>query len=237
MGGRLVKKPYSECELIFVKHPIGTRFVNRVGWKFGELTVLGYAGKTNSGAVHWYCKCDCGNITKAKWSHISDGSTVSCGCFAARSASARERTHCHSVNGKASPTYSTWRAMKSRCLLRSSRNFDYYGGRGITVCDRWLESFENFLSDMGERPVGASIDRIDNDKGYYKENCRWATTQEQQSNRSDNVLITYNGEQKTQSQWAEYAGILVTTFRNRIASGWSIERAITQKLRGKNGKS
>lgn len=117
--------------------------------------------------------------------------------------------------------------MKGRCLNPSYGNYANYGGRGIKVCDRWLESFENFLADMGEAPRGTSIDRIDNDGHYTPENCRWATDSEQQNNKRDTVLLTANGKTQTINEWAKETGLDVALIRNRIKRhGWSVEKAI-----------
>lgn len=123
-------------------------------------------------------------------------------------------------------TYNVWRGIKSRCLNTNYKRFKDYGGRGITVCDRWLK-FDNFLEDMGEVPNGRSIDRIDNNKGYYKENCRWATPKEQSSNTRDTVFLTYKNETLSVIQWSRKIGINAGTLRDRIHRGWSIEKTLS----------
>lgn len=115
--------------------------------------------------------------------------------------------------------------MISRCKLPSGRAYKYYGGRGIKVCERWVK-FENFLVDMGERPTGKSIDRINNDGNYEPGNCRWATDIEQHRNRSDNVRITFNGETMTMAEWEERLSMKRGLLRDRISSGWSAEDAL-----------
>lgn len=131
-----------------------------------------------------------------------------------------------------SSEYMTWDQMKRRCFNKNRYAYERYGGRGITVCDEWKDSFEAFFKDMGPRPSPEhSIDRIDNDKGYYKENCRWATMKEQSNNRHSNHLITYQGETHTINQWASQVGISQITLRSRILNGWSIERALTEPTR------
>lgn len=123
--------------------------------------------------------------------------------------------------------------MIQRCYDNNSLAFKNYGGRNITVCERWLV-FENFLSDMGDRPEGMSIERIDNDKGYSPDNCKWATRKEQASNRRSNRVYEHNGKTLTLMQWAELTGIPYFTIRNRIdLLGWDIEKAVTQKVRRK----
>ena len=123
----------------------------------------------------WECTCDCGGIINIRVDALKSGNTSSCGCVV------NPGNTQHGYYG--SPTHRSWTSMKNRCTNANYHEFHYYGGRGITVCDRWLESFENFLEDMGERPEGRTLDRIDGDLGYFKENCRWATLQEQSQNR------------------------------------------------------
>jgi hypothetical protein len=141
-----------------------------------------------------------------------------------------ERTaHGHS-KGAGSPTYQTWRNMRSRCENPNVPAYKNYGGRGITVCERW-KTFENFLADMGERPEGMTIERIDNDRGYEPGNCRWATYNEQARNMRSNQRITLNGETKCLTEWAEQYGIKMPTLWARLRMGWSVEEALTKPVR------
>ena len=123
--------------------------------------------------------------------------------------------------------YMTWRSMKRRCIEPSNQQFSKYGGRGITVCDEWLDSFETFLRDMGEKPAGTSLDRINNDLGYFPANCRWATPFEQQNNKRSNRRFTVNGQTKTLAEWARELGITAEALANRISKGWDQECALT----------
>jgi hypothetical protein len=124
--------------------------------------------------------------------------------------------------------------MVRRCYDANSASYDRYGANGIGVCDRWRESFENFLADMGERPDGATIDRIDNARGYEPGNCRWATTAEQARNRTDNHTLTFNGRTMVMTDWAAEIGISVFTLSDRLRRGWSVDRALTTPV-GNNG--
>ena len=133
-------------------------------------------------------------------------------------------------NGRMTSTYKTWTGMKYRCLNPKNTSYHRYGGAGITVCERWM-SFENFLSDMGERPAGMSLDRIDNSKGYSPENCRWATNTEQQRNKSNNHRVTYNGITKTLAEWAEFVGMKQMKLVQRVLLGWAFEDAINDSLK------
>lgn len=149
-----------------------------IGFIFGRLEVVAYSHTDDNGDTSWVCKCECGNHKTIKRTNLKTGTTKSCGCLARELSSIRERTHGHSVGLKKSPTYITWESMKYRCKTKAGK----YGELGITVCDRWLESFDNFLEDIGERIEGTTLDRIDSISGYYKENCRWATDTQQNRN-------------------------------------------------------
>ncbi len=154
------------------------------GEKFGKLTIIKESEPyiTSKGQIYRQvlCNCMCGNQTIVQLSSLRTGKTKSCGCYRIEVVSKIDRTKHGKTNH---PLYQTWCAMKQRCYNISSVKYKDYGGRGIKVCNRWLESFDNFLEDMGERPKGLSIDRINNDGNYELSNCRWATKQEQTDNR------------------------------------------------------
>jgi hypothetical protein len=122
----------------------------------------------------------------------------------------------------------TWMRMKSRCYNPNYIQYADYGGRGIEVCSRWINSFVSFLSDMGEKPIGYQLDRIDNDLSYSPENCRWATPRQQANNKRNNRLLSFNGKTLTMSQWSRRTGIKVGTIWYRLKSGWSDERVLTE---------
>ena len=122
-------------------------------------------------------------------------------------------------------TYKSWAQMLGRCRNINNHNYSYYGGRGIIVCERWL-SFDNFLTDMGERLKGTSIDRIDNNKGYFKANCRWTTHKEQCRNRTSNRVFTYQGQTKILIEWVEYYGKDYGLVTRRMRRGWTIGEAL-----------
>lgn len=140
-----------------------------------------------------------------------------------------QRSHGHSGHTSSSRTYNTWAQMRARCSNPNLPNFPRYGGRGITVCERW-NSFQNFLADMGERPDGMTLDRKDNDGPYCKENCEWKTVKHQQRNRRNNVNVTFNGRTQCASDWADELGIGRNTLMYRLKH-WPIDRALTPILR------
>ena len=123
--------------------------------------------------------------------------------------------------------YISWQTMKARCYNKNNDHYKNWGGRGIAVCDKWKNSFENFYEDMGKRPAGTTLDRINNDKGYSPENCRWATMKQQENNRRNNHLITYNGKTMTISQWSERLNFKKHIIGERLKRGWSVEKALT----------
>jgi hypothetical protein len=162
--------------------------VEMVGKRFGRLVITGFKpytfprGRTQP---RYICQCDCGNKTQAFRSNLTSGNVSSCGCFRSEEMRRLHTKHGDTQNGGPhAPEYRVWHGMICRCELRSDKKYADYGGRGITVCKRWRSDYRNFLADMGRRPSPKhSIDRIDNDRGYYPGNCRWATLSEQNLNR------------------------------------------------------
>ena len=158
-----------------------SRHVDMTGQKRGMLTYIRMTvERDKDGRCLWEVRCDCGEVRFLPPNTRSN----SCGCNSIRLARSRMKTHGHTCrNGKQSPEYVSWRSMKSRCGSSSPKKKRYYKDRGIIVCKRWVNSFENFLLDLGPRPSGTTLDRIDSNKGYYPENCRWATSNEQDKNK------------------------------------------------------
>lgn len=205
--------------------------INLIGQKFGRLTVIKRTNNAKDGHARWLCKCNCGKTTIAISNDLKKGTTKSCGCLQKEISIKINTKHGHIKNKKWSTTYQSWHSMKQRCYNSSTNGYHNYGGRGITVCERWLK-FENFLEDMGETPEGYQIDRIDNNKGYYKENCRWVTPQEQARNRHNNHLETYNEKTQCLVLWAEEYNIPCDTLLSRLNRlNWSIKKALTTPVR------
>lgn len=168
------------------------------GQIFKKLVVLELAHKAG-GRAHWRCLCECGNTVVVASNHLQKANgTASCGC-------ARE-THGFSKPGKVHPLYRVWLSMRERCNNPHNKHYKWYGGRGVSVCAEW-DDFEVFKRDMGDRPAGRSLDRIDNDGPYCKDNCRWATKQEQVWNTSKARWIEFNGDRKVLSEWARHFGV------------------------------
>lgn len=203
-----------------------SRTTDLTGRRYFRLTVIRFAGYAN-GRAHWVTRCECGNEIIRSCNVIMGGRLKSCGCLKKETKNAY--AHGHARPGKKTPTYRTWVAMRSRCNNPKVERYENYGGRGIRVCDRWSK-FENFLADMGERPAGMSIDRIDNDGHYCPENCRWATNKEQLRNQRKTVNLTYRGETKTRQEWCEIYGLSFSVLRHRLERGWSVERALTTQV-------
>lgn len=185
------------------------------GKKFGKWTVMKRAGRSKQGAL-WECLCECGNINKVRGTYLHNGESKSCGCCRAESA----RKHGHNTTKGKSKTYSSWESMIQRCTNPNNKHFNRYGGRGITICESWRD-FPNFLADMGERPDGLSLDRINNNRGYSPDNCRWATDSQQNNNRANSRFVTVNGYTDTIPNHARRYNINVKSARNRIYLGWS----------------
>lgn len=194
---------------------------------FFRLTVIERAGQNKYFKQLWLCSCSCGNTHIAEGTMLRRGRIKSCGCWIKDRLVKQNTTH-----GKCgSPEHNSWHSMKLRCLNRNDPAYWRYGGRGITVCERWRVSFENFLADMGPRPKGSSLDRIDNNSGYSPDNCRWATRSEQANNQRRSNFITHGGETRIASDWSRRLGGRSNLVAERLADGWTIEKSVTTLAR------
>jgi hypothetical protein len=195
------------------------------GRRFHFLIVVDTAYRENH-CYYWNCVCDCGN-TKAIAAHrLKSGRTKSCGCYKLR----KGQNVKHGL--KSHPLYGVWRGIKERCLNINSKKYPDYGGRGITICPEWQNSMEKFYEDMlPGYQKGLQIDRIDNDKGYCKSNCRWAERLVNANNKRNNVFITVHGETLTAAEWGRKLNIKDNTIANRKLKGFSDEECIYGKTK------
>lgn len=195
-----------------------TAFKNIAGQRFGKLVAIRRVENLPPyGQARWLFQCDCGK------EHVAFGYTVlhlnvkSCGC-------AQHERHAQLRHGQTgTPEHYTWAAIRQRCENPKCRAYPHYGGRGIKVCDRW-QTFENFYADMGARPEGMTLDRIDNDGDYAPDNCRWATTKQQVRNRRVSGSYMHNGQSMSLSEWAERMGLPYQTVWTRFRNGWRGEK-------------
>lgn len=208
---------------------MGRPVAMRIGERFGRLVVVSRTESLVKGQTRWLCRCDCGAETEVYATHLRSGGTSSCGCAAAELHRKAVVTHGLSRT----PTYVSWNGMMMRCTNPNDPSYDRYGGRGVVVCERWQNGdgtktgFGCFIDDMGVRPEGLTLDRIDNTKGYSPENCRWASRKEQMNNRSVSRTITYNGETLPISDWCKRTGLKRAALHARVfIYGWPIGRAL-----------
>ena len=210
----------------------GSTTVDLVGQIYGRLTVLCRAKNPYDTQAMWTCKCICGTVRRITSHRLRFGLTRSCGCLSIESARKRFTTH-----GQSSPnettTFRAWSEMLKRCTNTSCKAWNNYGGRGITVCEQW-RTFDAFFANMGEKPPGLELDRIDNNGNYEPSNCRWATRKEQARNKRTNRIIEYEGRAQCLAAWADEFNLSYSLLYGRLSRGWSIKRAITMPKR--NGK-
>lgn len=207
-----------------------------------------FARLTFTGSYEWHvrrdgkrmrkliCNCSCGKTTSVYAEVLFRGTTRSCGCFMDESRRTTHFKHGESQNLANTREYVAWAEIKRRCYNVKSKSYPDYGGRGITMCERWLSSYANFLEDMGRKPTpGHSIERNDVNLGYQPDNCRWATRKEQNRNTRASRWIEFNGHRRTLAEWGEVTGIRSHTIHARLDKGWSVERALTEPaVLGKN---
>lgn len=203
--------------------------LNLVGQKINRLTVLRVAGKTKHRHTTFECLCDCGNTVVVQGSLLARGITKSCGCLQKEKAAKINYKH----GGGRTRLYKIWANMKTRCNNPRSPRYADYGGRGIFICDEWqlFGSFQSWAMANGYRD-DLTIDRIDNNKGYCPENCRWVTQKVQCNNKRNNNLLTYNGETLTISEWAQRLNVNYFSLHDRITKlGWSAEKALATPIK------
>lgn len=206
----------------------GRKFLDRSNVRYGRLVADRLAYFNSRDQAYWHCRCDCGNSATVFGGNLTSGQSRSCGCMALegnnfRHGQAKTRAH--------TKEYDCWVSMKSRVLNPKNKRFMSYGGRGIHICERWLESFENFFADMGAKPSAKhTIHRVDNNGNYEPKNCIWAT-KEQWWARSDSRMLEFRGQTKCVAEWAEVLSTSARNIYNRLKLGWTTERALTQPVR------
>lgn len=205
---------------------VKTKIVDLTGNIYGKLIVTNFAYRKRSGKnykYYWVCQCDCGGICTVESNNLKSGITKSCGCYR------EDFRKKHSLSR--TRIYRTWRNIKNRCKNLNGKDFNRYGGRGIDICNEWLnfDIFYDWAMANGYKE-NLTIDRIDNNKGYEPSNCRWATMEEQSQNTSKVISITYNNETHSLSKWARITGISRHTLYTRYKKGWDIEKMLTTKV-------
>lgn len=212
------------------------KVIDLCGQKFGRLIVVRRAENNKYKRAQWLCRCCCGIDIVINSDSLRRGHTKSCGCFNKEAVIQRniQRT-IHGHAAKNTKTYVVWCNMISRCYSSNAINYKYYGGRGIRVCEEWCK-FENFLQDMGERIGNMTLDRIDNNSNYNKENCRWSTIKEQNTNKRNNINITLCGITKCLKDWCKFYNMFYGTVLYRVHHGWTAEEALELIPRKKKGK-
>jgi len=193
---------------------------------FGRLTVIEIVGKDKHRCITWKCKCSCGKYTITTGTRLRSGMTKSCGCLVKEN----KPLLTHGLSKK-TPEYFVWVTMRQRINNKKDKHYLDYGGRGLTISKEW-DNYPAFLKDMGRRPNNKySLERIDNNKGYSKNNCKWATAKEQTNNQRSNHKLTLNGKTQNISQWAEELDVPYSRILSRLRYGWSDERTLTAPLR------
>lgn len=195
------------------------------GQRFTRWTVLSPATGSHHNQRHWSCQCDCGVTRDVHHGNLTSGKSTSCGCRQRERAIEASTTHGRSRHHSSCSSYCLWAGMIQRCTNPNHTAYRNYGGRGVSVCERW-RSYENFFADMGPRPDGMTLDRIDNELSYSPTNCRWATRGEQNSNKSNNRLLHHDGIQLSIAQWAARKNLRPYTLYSRLRRGWSPAEAI-----------
>ena len=197
---------------------------------FGRLTVIERATNDKAGHIRWKCHCDCGNIAIVHASALRGGLTKSCGCLKREMQIAKNYVHGMSY----APEYNIWVLIIKRCTNPRAQNFKYYGGRGITVCSEWRHDFMAFYNHIGKRPSKKyTIERINNNLGYFPGNIKWATMKEQNNNKRNNRNITIHEWTMNLSQWAKFVGQGSRLIGDRLRRGWPPTKAIFYPIRHK----
>lgn len=208
--------------------------VDLTGLVFGQLTVVREDGQLSDGASlcrAWLCQCTCGQTVRVRGKHLTrkKNNVFSCGCYKA----VPENNPNYKHGGKHTPEYEIWQNMKDRCTCNTDNGFKNYGARGITFCKRWKD-FSKFLEDMGLRPSPKhTLDRVDNSKGYSKQNCRWATRKQQARNTRKTIMLEFQGETRALVDWAEHFGLRPAMVYMRYRAGFVGDQLFRKNEPGK----
>lgn len=226
----IMKEANTASSIPFGSVKRNSSFIDLTGMVFNELTVIKESipriGSRGRKFTMWTCKCSCGTERDIQGECLKKGNNKSCGCLRRKMTIQKNTTHgeCHT------PEYSAWGQMVDRCSNPKSTCWKNYGGRGISVCERWLK-FENFLEDMGKKTSPLhSIDRKNVNGNYESENCKWSTNKEQQRNKRNSRLIEINGESKCVAEWSDISGIRQGTIWHRLKSGWTNKSSVFHAL-------
>ena len=197
------------------------------GLEYGRLSVVEVSHRDERGAVYWLCRCSCGTEKRVRANVLTSGRARSCGCLH------REIVTHHGMTK--TRTFKSWESMWQRCGNPKAKSYEHYGGRGIRVCERW-QSFQSFHEDMGERPEGMSLDRLNVDGDYEPGNCRWADKYQQQRNRVGTRTLALGDEVLTYPEWSERTGLPTNVIRWRVSRGWSVLETLSTPLTPGRGK-
>lgn len=203
-----------------------SRLKDITGRTFGRLTALRFQ-KTSTGRSAWICRCSCGNDVHVLTENLKTGNTQSCGCRQRDIMHEIRTSHGDSVGGKRAKEYMIWLTAKQRTCNPNNPRYPHYGARGITMCERWKNSYEAFLEDMGRCPDRHQLERINNDGNYEPSNCKWATKVQQMNNMRTNFRVTHDGRTQTVAQWAREFGMSDNVLRGRLHLGWSFTEAVS----------
>jgi hypothetical protein len=221
---------------------VGIKLQGLVGALFGRLTVVaegpGYTRPSGRSERTLICECSCGRAKEVLLSHLRTGAIRSCGCLRNEETRKRVTTHGGTAGKKAGYLYRAWTKIKSRCHIPNNKDYSIYGGRGISVYPEWINNFATFrdwvLRELGPRPAGCSLDRLDNERGYMPGNLRWATAKEQANNRRTCIKLGLNGRVQTATEWAEEYGLNPGDLHKRLKRGLTLVEAL-KDAQGKRG--
>lgn len=196
-----------------------------VGDKYNNWTLVEFAHKDKYRNLYWFCRCDCGTAKISQVSKIVSGSTKSCGCLQKKAMTTHGDTNTR--------TFESWNSMKQRCLNEKCKDYPSYGGRGVKVHKPWIHDYSQFKSDMGERPLKTSIDRIDVNGSYTPENCQWSTRSEQQRNKTNTKRFDWQGKNYTVSELGDMYSLTNKQIMHRLGAGWDLKKTLSTPIRKK----